>query len=76
MESGEDFEDWDENMTMELDDLMNANGGKKIDADTATTMSARKNGKELRFFKFLTEKELRQAWIIAIQRDESPFLKV
>ena len=37
MEIGEDFEDWDwdENMTMELDDLMNVNGGKKINADTA-----------------------------------------
>ena len=44
MEIGEDFEDWDwdKNMTMELDDLMNANGGKKIDADTATTMGATK----------------------------------
>ncbi len=37
MEIGEDFEDWDwdENMMMKLDDLMNANGGKKTDADTA-----------------------------------------
>ncbi|XP_068729058.1 uncharacterized protein [Montipora capricornis] len=36
----------------------------------------KKSHKDLRFFNFPTEKKLRQAWIIAIRRDESPLFKI